>query len=173
MINKIVFGTKFVAYFALRNDSVSIFFFAGIMKATLWLCSLVTTMTMLTQSIYGTPLINYQYSLSPKSLYRVRIIRRVKRKKFSNHPNLCLFLFFVSIVQESALTGLKRTKPSLSIVNPLDVLRQRLLLEIARRQMRENSKQVCVEYQYSRTSDGVVCKKNHKTCNIQSLFIVV
>lgn len=36
----------------------------------------------------------------------------------------------------------KRTKPSLSIVNPLDVLRQRLLLEIARRQMRENSKQV-------------------------------
>lgn len=37
---------------------------------------------------------------------------------------------------------LKRTKPSLSIVNPLDVLRQRLLLEIARRQMRENSRQV-------------------------------
>lgn len=36
----------------------------------------------------------------------------------------------------------KRSKPSLSIVNPLDVLRQRLLLEIARRQMRENSKQV-------------------------------
>lgn len=40
------------------------------------------------------------------------------------------------------LTEMKRTKPSLSIVNPLDVLRQRLLLEIARRQMRENSKQV-------------------------------
>lgn len=33
----------------------------------------------------------------------------------------------------------KRTKTSLSIVAPLDVLRQRLLLEIARRQMRENS----------------------------------
>lgn len=31
---------------------------------------------------------------------------------------------------------------SLSIVNPLDVLRQRLLLEIARRQMRENTRQV-------------------------------
>lgn len=36
----------------------------------------------------------------------------------------------------------KRTKTSLSIVAPLDVLRQRLLLEIARRQMRENSIQV-------------------------------
>nr|P67800.1 RecName: Full=Diuretic hormone; Short=DH; AltName: Full=Diuretic peptide; Short=DP [Musca domestica]P67801.1 RecName: Full=Diuretic hormone; Short=DH; AltName: Full=Diuretic peptide; Short=DP [Stomoxys calcitrans]AAB32702.1 Musca-DP=corticotropin-releasing factor-related diuretic peptide/CRF-related diuretic peptide [Musca domestica=house flies, Peptide, 44 aa] [Musca domestica] len=33
-------------------------------------------------------------------------------------------------------------KPSLSIVNPLDVLRQRLLLEIARRQMKENTRQV-------------------------------
>lgn len=37
---------------------------------------------------------------------------------------------------------LKRTKPSLSIVNPLDVLRQRIILEMARRQMRENTKQV-------------------------------
>lgn len=37
---------------------------------------------------------------------------------------------------------LKRSKPSLSIVNPLDVLRQRLMLEIARRHMRENTKQV-------------------------------
>ncbi|KAH8311451.1 hypothetical protein KR044_006449 [Drosophila immigrans] len=36
----------------------------------------------------------------------------------------------------------KRNKPSLSIVNPLDVLRQRLLLEMARRQMKENSRQV-------------------------------
>ena len=36
----------------------------------------------------------------------------------------------------------KRNKPSLSIVNSLDVLRQRLLLEIARRQMRENARQV-------------------------------
>ncbi|XP_037923426.1 diuretic hormone 44 [Hermetia illucens] len=36
----------------------------------------------------------------------------------------------------------KRMKPSLSIVNPLDVLRQRLLLEMARRQMRENERQV-------------------------------
>lgn len=36
----------------------------------------------------------------------------------------------------------KRTKTSLSIIAPLDVLRQRLLLEIARRQMRENSIQV-------------------------------
>ncbi|KAL5273641.1 hypothetical protein ACFFRR_000407 [Megaselia abdita] len=36
----------------------------------------------------------------------------------------------------------KRTKPSLSIVNPLDVLRQRLLLEIARRQFNENTRQI-------------------------------
>ncbi|XP_055545802.1 uncharacterized protein LOC129730481 isoform X2 [Wyeomyia smithii] len=36
----------------------------------------------------------------------------------------------------------KRTKPSLSIVNPLDVLRQRIILEMARRQMRENTRQV-------------------------------
>lgn len=34
--------------------------------------------------------------------------------------------------------SLKRTKPSLSIVNPLDVLRQRVVLEMARRQ-RENA----------------------------------
>ncbi|XP_017473546.1 PREDICTED: uncharacterized protein LOC108364386 [Rhagoletis zephyria] len=36
----------------------------------------------------------------------------------------------------------KRNKPSLSIVNPLDVLRKRLLLEMARRQMKENTRQV-------------------------------
>lgn len=46
-----------------------------------------------------------------------------------------------SLMQDDYLLE-KRTKPSLSIVNPLDVLRQRLLLEIARRQMRENTKQV-------------------------------
>nr|P41538.1 RecName: Full=Diuretic hormone; Short=DH; AltName: Full=Diuretic peptide; Short=DP [Periplaneta americana]AAB25411.1 CRF-related diuretic peptide [Periplaneta americana=cockroaches, Peptide, 46 aa] [Periplaneta americana] len=32
--------------------------------------------------------------------------------------------------------------PSLSIVNPLDVLRQRLLLEIARRRMRQSQDQI-------------------------------
>lgn len=38
----------------------------------------------------------------------------------------------------------KRTggAPSLSIVNPLDVLRQRLLLEIARRRMRQSQDQI-------------------------------
>ena len=43
------------------------------MKATLWLCSLVTTMLMLTQSIYATPLIRYQYAYVPQksSLYQV------------------------------------------------------------------------------------------------------
>ncbi|KAH8315091.1 uncharacterized protein Dh44 [Drosophila kikkawai] len=45
-------------------------------------------------------------------------------------------------IQDDFLLAAKRNKPSLSIVNPLDVLRQRLLLEIARRQMKENSRQV-------------------------------
>ncbi|XP_020813106.1 uncharacterized protein LOC110187936 isoform X1 [Drosophila serrata] len=45
-------------------------------------------------------------------------------------------------IQDDFLLVAKRNKPSLSIVNPLDVLRQRLLLEIARRQMKENSRQV-------------------------------
>ncbi|KAH8382300.1 hypothetical protein KR009_002778 [Drosophila setifemur] len=45
-------------------------------------------------------------------------------------------------IQDDFLLQAKRNKPSLSIVNPLDVLRQRLLLEIARRQMKENSRQV-------------------------------
>ncbi|XP_055611590.1 uncharacterized protein LOC129758154 [Uranotaenia lowii] len=45
--------------------------------------------------------------------------------------------------QDNSLLGpVKRTKPSLSIVNPLDVLRQRIILEMARRQMRENTRQV-------------------------------
>ncbi|RZF38402.1 hypothetical protein LSTR_LSTR006528 [Laodelphax striatellus] len=45
---------------------------------------------------------------------------------------------------------LKRTNgPSLSIVNPLDVLRQRLLLEIARRRMRQSEDQVIANRQQS------------------------
>lgn len=36
----------------------------------------------------------------------------------------------------------KRSKPSLSIVNPLDVLRQRVMLEMARRQRESANKQV-------------------------------
>jgi hypothetical protein len=43
-----------------------------------------------------------------------------------------------------AARRMKRTGavPSLSIVNPLDVLRQRLLLEIARRRMRQSQDQI-------------------------------
>ncbi|TDG46841.1 hypothetical protein AWZ03_006725 [Drosophila navojoa] len=48
----------------------------------------------------------------------------------------------------------KRNKPSLSIVNPLDVLRQRLLLEIARRQMKENTRQVSEAYRWP---EGIHC----------------
>ncbi|XP_058061703.1 uncharacterized protein LOC131212007 [Anopheles bellator] len=46
------------------------------------------------------------------------------------------------MMQDNSYLPLKRTKPSLSIVNPLDVLRQRIILEMARRQMRENTRQV-------------------------------
>lgn len=47
---------------------------------------------------------------------------------------------------------LKRTNgPSLSIVNPLDVLRQRLLLEIARRRMRQSEDQVIANRQWLKT----------------------
>lgn len=51
-------------------------------------------------------------------------------------------MYIFSPSQDDFLLAAKRNKPSLSIVNPLDVLRQRLLLEIARRQMKENSRQV-------------------------------
>lgn len=37
---------------------------------------------------------------------------------------------------------MKRNGPSLSIVNPLEVLRQRLLLELARRKMRVSANQI-------------------------------
>ncbi|XP_055308393.1 uncharacterized protein LOC129572442 isoform X2 [Sitodiplosis mosellana] len=84
------------------------------MVATLWLLSLLTiTLITASECVYAPP---------PLAKYR----------RLDNTP----FGFRDDFMLE------KRTKPSLSIVNPLDVLRQRLLLEIARRQMRENSKQV-------------------------------
>nr|BAO00945.1 CRF-related diuretic hormone 45 [Nilaparvata lugens] len=53
------------------------------------------------------------------------------------------------------MTGVRRLKrtngPSLSIVNPLDVLRQRLLLEIARRRMRQSEDQVIANRQWLKT----------------------
>ncbi|XP_075235908.1 corticotropin-releasing diuretic hormone 44 isoform X2 [Lycorma delicatula] len=46
----------------------------------------------------------------------------------------------------------KRTSgPSLSIVNPLDVLRQRLLLEIARRRMRQSEDQIIANREWLKT----------------------
>lgn len=68
--------------------------------------------------------------------------RRDTRQSLAVSVLLTVIILLPSPPQENMLTEMKRTKPSLSIVNPLDVLRQRLLLEIARRQMRENSKQV-------------------------------
>lgn len=54
---------------------------------------------------------------------------------------LISYKIVVNIFQDDFVPA-KRSKPSLSIVNPLDVLRQRLLLEMARRQMRETFEQV-------------------------------
>lgn len=52
----------------------------------------------------------------------------------------------VQVQGEGGPRRLKRTglggSPSLSIVNPLDVLRQRLLLEIARRRMRQSEEKI-------------------------------
>ncbi|KAJ6635004.1 Diuretic hormone [Pseudolycoriella hygida] len=85
------------------------------MIATIWLFSLLsTTMLREIECMYESPVIEYEVS----------------------DPFLSVEDMGDSVQME------KRTKPSLSIVNPLDVLRQRLMLEIARRQMRENSKQV-------------------------------
>ncbi|GIY29846.1 CRF domain-containing protein [Caerostris darwini] len=43
---------------------------------------------------------------------------------------------------DEGMTKNKRESHSLSIVNPLDVLRQRLMLEMARRRMKENQDQI-------------------------------
>ncbi|XP_063695989.1 uncharacterized protein LOC134827322 [Culicoides brevitarsis] len=77
------------------------------MKATLWMCSLLTTILFCTNNISAVPL---RY---PDSRYL-----------------------------EDNLLIPKRSKPSLSIVNPLDTLRQRIMLEMSRRQMREKEKQI-------------------------------
>ncbi|XP_059619606.1 uncharacterized protein LOC132263707 [Phlebotomus argentipes] len=84
------------------------------MKATLWLCTLATTMLCFTQSIRASPAATLQYSDEPRG-------NELLQDKFE---------------------ASKRGHASLSIVNPLDVLRKRLLLEIARRQMRENNRQI-------------------------------
>lgn len=55
---------------------------------------------------------------------------------------MCISIILFQDPEMSSEERFKRAGPSLSIVNPLDVLRQRLLLEMARRQMRESSRQV-------------------------------
>jgi hypothetical protein len=57
------------------------------------------------------------------------------------------FFFEINIMVVNRTQAARRVKrtggaPSLSIVNPLDVLRQRLLLEIARRRMRQSQDQI-------------------------------
>uniref|UniRef100_A0A336LQ28 CSON000084 protein n=1 Tax=Culicoides sonorensis TaxID=179676 RepID=A0A336LQ28_CULSO len=77
------------------------------MKATLWMCSVLTTILFLTNNVSAIP---------------------------SHYPD--------SRYLEDNLLMPKRSKPSLSIVNPLDTLRQRIMLEMSRRQMREKEKQI-------------------------------
>nr|CAD7420285.1 unnamed protein product [Timema poppensis] len=56
------------------------------------------------------------------------------------------FYVLSELEREAGAQAARRVKrtggPSLSIVNPLDVLRQRLLLEIARRRMRQSEDQI-------------------------------
>ncbi|XP_031638422.1 uncharacterized protein LOC116350678 isoform X2 [Contarinia nasturtii] len=84
------------------------------MVATLWLLSLLT-ITLITAS-------ECVYAPSPLAKYR----------RLDNTP----YGF------RDDLLPIKRTKLSLSIVNPLDVLRQRLMLESLRRSQYENDKQI-------------------------------
>ncbi|XP_062711781.1 uncharacterized protein LOC109430363 [Aedes albopictus] len=79
------------------------------MKATLWLCTLLTTLLCVSRQVSGGPYTDTRI-LQPQD--------------------------------NSLVAPAKRTKASLSIVNPLDVLRQRIILEMARRRMQENSMQV-------------------------------
>lgn len=58
-------------------------------------------------------------------------------------PQINGFSLFCVLFQDNLLIP-KRSKPSLSIVNPLDTLRQRIMLEMSRRQMREKEKQVII-----------------------------
>lgn len=68
----------------------------------------------------------------------------------------------------------KRTKPSLSIVNPLDVLRQRIMLEMARRQMRENTKQVrCYIFNETTNLKAIICSKKYKMSSQSLKFFKV
>ncbi|CAL8072061.1 unnamed protein product [Orchesella dallaii] len=66
--------------------------------------------------------------------------------RFHNHPDQSTFTAGENHFQREPIQKRKRRNsgmgPSLSIVNPLDVLRQRLLLEIARRKMRQSHNQI-------------------------------
>ena len=65
---------------------------------------------------------------------------------FSHHnkrwPELLKQLLELYKLKSSGILAKRGEGPQLSIVNPLDVLRQRLLLELARRRMKENQDQI-------------------------------
>ncbi|XP_067619940.1 probable basic-leucine zipper transcription factor O [Eurosta solidaginis] len=71
-----------------------------------------------------------------------RIVCTAQQRYNNNYAIGYPLSFAVTKLTQDEFLPDKRNKPSLSIVNPLDVLRQRLLLEIARRQMKENTRQV-------------------------------
>uniref|UniRef100_A0A1B0C237 Corticotropin-releasing factor domain-containing protein n=1 Tax=Glossina palpalis gambiensis TaxID=67801 RepID=A0A1B0C237_9MUSC len=87
-----------------------------IMKATTWLCPMLIV------------------------LCASRLVCTAQRASFTIGYHPLNYMASNMLQDDNVIT--KRNKPSLSIVNPLDVLRQRLLLEIARRQMKENTRQV-------------------------------
>lgn len=61
---------------------------------------------------------------------------------FIVHNGELLFVRLQLGSRRAKRTGLGGNGPSLSIVNPLDVLRQRLLLEIARRRMSQSKEKI-------------------------------
>ncbi|XP_017848598.1 uncharacterized protein LOC108603919 [Drosophila busckii] len=95
------------------------------MKATAWFCPVLLTLLCATRFVCTAP-------------RRDVVGAVVDATAAGGYP---LDYLDAQLLQDE-YSMVKRNKPSLSIVNPLDVLRQRLLLEIARRQMKENTRQV-------------------------------
>lgn len=74
----------------------------------------------------------------------VNLISFKKHARLEQTENIFHSRSFLLTFQEKYFSP-KRTKPSLSIVNPLDVLRQRVMLEMARRQRENANKQVKIK----------------------------
>lgn len=113
----------------------------------LYKCSLILTLNQIFQ-IYALHIIPCLYIFL--IYFKFLLLRMIINGTYDS-LTLCvcarIWMAFQLLRQQDVYMPEKRTKTSLSIIAPLDVLRQRLLLEIARRQMRENSIQVNKEQQ--------------------------